>query len=99
MNNINLIEELGLQNAPEEKQKEILDRAGKLVMGNMMLKVIPMLSEEDQKELERLLDGVEKGTSNETQLWGFLSYKINDLDQILKEEVEKIRNELIGAVK
>lgn len=98
MHNLNLIEALGLDKLPESKRNEILERATKLIFQGIMFKAIPSLSEEDQNELNRLLDEVEKG-GDDSKAWGFLQYKIDGFNKIIEEETQKVRDELLSVVK
>ena len=87
--NKNIVVTLGINTLPIEQQKEAMERLGAIVYQEVMLRVLEILSEEEKDEFEKL---VEKDPSPES-LFGFLAQKIPNLDEIVKEEAEKLRTE------
>lgn len=91
----NLFDLFQLDRMPPEKGAEMLDRLAKLVFQSVLVRVLPMLSEEDLAEYEKIVDGEDGGDV----LFGFLSQKIPDFDKIVAEEAEILRVELAGELK
>lgn len=87
-----LVEEWGLKSLPEEKQKEIVERIGRLVYQAILVKSLDILSDKEQIELDLLLD--EDITTPEDVLV-FLKSKIPTFDQLIMEERNKLKEDLI----
>ncbi|MFA6392784.1 MAG: DUF5663 domain-containing protein [Candidatus Paceibacterota bacterium] len=87
--NKNIVLILGINTLPVEKQKEAMERLGAIVYQEVMLRVLDILSEEDKDTFEKL---IEKNPDPEN-IFGFLSEKVPNLDEIVKEEAEKLREE------
>ena len=87
--NKNIVVTLGINTLPVEKQKEAMERLGTIVYQEVMLRALEILTEEDKNEFEKL---IEKDQNPET-MFGFLSEKIQNLDEIVKEEAERLRDE------
>ena len=87
--NKNIVLTLGINTLPVEQQKEAMERLGSIVYQEVMLRVLDILTEEDKDLFEKL---IEKDPNPET-MFGFLSDKIPNLDEIVKEEAEKLREE------
>ena len=95
--NKNIVLILGINALPVEKQKEAMERLGVIVYQEVMLRVLDILTEEDKDEFEKL---IEKDPNPET-LFGFLSEKLPDFEEIVREEAEKLREEsaeIIGEI-
>lgn len=83
-----IIEELGLQDLPQEKQDELMTQIGEVVMKRIYLETMETLEKEDQ---EKLVDLMEKDPENvET----FLREKISDYDNFVKKVVDEFKTEL-----
>jgi len=87
--NKNIVLTLGINTLPIEQQKEAVERLGAIVYQEVMLRVLDILTEEDKDEFEKI---IEKDPNPET-VFSFLSDKISNLDEIVKEEAEKLREE------
>ncbi len=87
--NENVIKTLGIDSLPPEKQREAIERLGAIVYQEVMLRVLDILSEEDKDAFEKLIDE----NPDPEAMFGFLVEKIPNIDQIVGEEAEKIRNE------
>jgi hypothetical protein len=75
-----------------EKAAEMVNRLGKLVFQAVLVRALPLLSEKDFTEYEKIVDGKEGGEI----LFKFLSEKIPDFEKIVAEESESLREELAG---
>ena len=87
-----LVEEWGLKSLPEEKQAEIVERIGRLIYQAVLVRSLDILSEKEQTELDLLLD--EDATTPEEVLL-FLKSKIPTFDQLIIEERDKLKEDLI----
>lgn len=87
--NKNIVTTLGINTLPVEKQKEAMERLGAIVYQEVMLRVLDILTEEDKNEFEKLIEK----DPNPEKMFEFLSNKITNLEEIVKEEAEKLREE------
>jgi hypothetical protein len=91
----NLFDLFQLDRMPPEKGVEMLDRLAKLVFQAVLVRVLPMLSEADLAEYEKIV-GEENGGD---VLFQFLTEKVPGFDKIVAEEAETLRMELAGELK
>lgn len=75
-----------------EKAAEMIERLGKLVFQAVLIRALPLLSEEDMTAYEKIVDSNEGGEV----LFKFLGEKVPDFENIAKEEAENLRAELAG---
>jgi len=78
-----------------EKAAETVDRLGKLIFQAVLVRVLPILSEQDLAEYEKIVDSKEGGEV----IFKFLGEKIPDFENIIMEEAESLRAELAGEFK
>ena len=88
----NLVEMFELDKLPPEKALEMIDRLSKLVFQAVLVRALPLLSEEDFNEYERIIDTNEGGEV----LFKFLGQKVPDFENMVKEETENLKKELAG---
>jgi hypothetical protein len=84
-----------LDKMPPEKAAEMVNRLGTLVFQAVLVRALPMLSETDLTEYERIIEAKEGGDI----LFKFLSEKVPDFENIITEEAELLRAELAGEFK
>lgn len=87
--NKNIIEILGINTLPVEQQKEAMERLGAIVYQEVMLRVLDIMSEEDKDVFEKL---IEKNPDPEA-MFIFLAEKVPNIDQIVNEEAQNLREE------
>lgn len=75
---------------PTDNQLRVSDELAKLVLQRVYIKIAPQLSDEDMSKIEQLNSQDESGSS----VRNFLISKFPDLDQMLQEEVNILKNEL-----
>ena len=92
----NLISQLGLDDLPQEKKIELMMKWGDIVQKDIIMRVLRELPEEDKAELDKLLAA--KGENFE-EIYKFLEGKMPNLDDIVKEEIEKFREEIKDSAK
>jgi len=91
----NLFDLFQLDKMPPEKGVEMLERLSKLVFQSVLVRVLPLLSEEDLIEYEKIVNSQEGGDV----LFKFLGEKIPEFDKITREESGLLKNELAGELK
>lgn len=72
-----------------EKAEETLGRLAKLVFQAVLVRSLPLLSEEDLAMYEKMVEIEEADV-----LFKFLGEKIPDFENIIKEEAENLRDEM-----
>ena len=85
-----LIDMFELDKLPGDKAEEMVGRLGRLIFQAALVRSIPLLSEENQKEYETLIDS-EKGGD---EMFKFLQEKVPGFEEIIKEESEALRLEM-----
>jgi hypothetical protein len=92
MDNIkkDLFELFELDKVEPEKAIEMINRLAKLVFQAVLVRVLPLLSEEDLTEYEKIVEG-QQGAD---VLFKFFTEKISDFDSIVREESENLRIEM-----
>ncbi len=86
--NENIIKKLGLEDLPEEKRVELLDRMAQLVEKRVILRLMEALNESDAAEAEKLADKPE-------ELLAFMASKVPDVGAVIAEETQKVQNEIL----
>ncbi len=90
-----LIDLFELDKLPPGKMLETVKRLSKLVFQAVLVRVLPMLSEEELTEYEKIVDSKADGDV----LFKFLGEKVPGFEEIIKEEAEDLRAELAGEFK
>jgi len=90
-----IIHALGINLLPPNEQDAVMAQLGGLVFTAVMEKSLDKLQEKDQKELEGMIDSDE----SVEKLFDFLGDKVPNIQEIIKEEAEKIKTESIEMVK
>lgn len=85
-----LIDELGLQDLPQEKKDEMLVQMAEVVLKRIYLSTYESLPEADQKEFGKMLDEESEPEKIETYLRG----KFDDYDDFVKKIVEAFKEEM-----
>ncbi|MBP9715531.1 MAG: hypothetical protein KBD52_03535 [Candidatus Pacebacteria bacterium] len=86
----NLVDLFELDKLPPEKSAEMLGRLSKLIFQSVLIRALPLLSEEDFTEYEKIVDANEGGDV----LLKFLGEKVPDFENIILEEAETLRMEI-----
>ena len=72
-----------------EKGEEVLNKISKIIFQSVLVRVLPMLTEEKQKEYDQILE-----SDNGENLFIFLRDNIENFEEIIKEEGENLKKEL-----
>ncbi len=87
--NKNIITILGIDKLPIEKQKEAMEKLGAIVYQEVILRALEVMKEEDKNTFEKIIEGNPDGETIIT----FLAEKVPDINQIVKEEAESLKEE------
>ena len=90
-----MIREWGLEDLPEEKQVEMVDRIGRLLYQAVLVRTLDILSDKDQEEFDALLD---LDTTTPQEVLVFLNSKISTFEQLVTEERNNLKEELLIPV-
>ncbi len=90
-----IIEELGLQNLPEDKKEEVFAKMGDVLFKRILLETLEILSEEDQKKFGEMVDTKKSGEEVEE----FLMSKIENYEEFVKKVTDDFKKELIADLK
>lgn len=90
-----LADAFGIADLPEDKQEEILSRAGELIMKRLFLKVMDMLSESDKDAFDVLLGKTPPPSQEEAS--SFLLERIPNFNEIIKAEIEEFKGEILSS--
>lgn len=86
--NVNLVKELGLDSMPHEQKGALIDQMLQVLESRINLEVLSKLSEEDKKELDKILD-------SEGDMVAFLRSKIVNFDLMVAETVANFKKEML----
>jgi hypothetical protein len=85
----NIFHQLGLESLPDDRKAAMLDRLAELVEKRVILRLVESLSEEDSAEAEKLSESPD-------ELLPFLASRAGgDIAQIITQEAEALKNELL----
>lgn len=87
--NKNIVVTLGIDKLPEEQQKETLERLGAVIYQEVISRCLDLISDEDKDAFIAL---IEKNPDPITIIT-FLSGKVSNLDDIVREEAQKLHDE------
>jgi hypothetical protein len=87
---IDLIKHLGLDNLPPEKKEEVILKMSGVIQQNILLRILRELDEKDKDEFDKIL-----GEDNNEKTLEFLKNKLPNLDDLVKEEIAKFKENII----
>lgn len=86
--NINLVKELGLDSLPHEKKSALIDQMLEVIESRINLEVLSILSEEQKKELDKVLD-------SGGDMVSFLRSNIANFDIMVAETIANFKKEIL----
>lgn len=86
----NIVEALGLQALPAEEKQVMLGKMTDLLLKRVMLRVLDELSDEQ-------LASMPQEGSNPEELLKFVADNVPTYDEIMKEELTKLKEEVLKA--
>ena len=87
----NIIKLLGIEDLPDERKAEMVEKISELVQKRLLLRLMESLSADKQKELGSLLEKPEQ-----EKFTAFLTANAPQFPEWMVEEVGKIKQELAG---
>ena len=87
-----IIKEWSLESLAEQKREETANRIGRILYQAILVRTLDILSVEEQNELDEIMN---KDSSNPKEVLLFLKKKIPTFDQLVKEEKENLKNDLL----
>lgn len=87
-----IVSEWGLGELPLEEQIDMVDRIGRLIYQALLVRSLDILSEVEQTEFDLLLD---EDTTTPEEVVLFLERKIPTFKLLLKEEVNKLKSDIL----
>jgi hypothetical protein len=84
----NIITQLGLESLPEDRRIAMIGQITTLVEKRVMLLLMENIGEQDVTEANRIADKPE-------ELLAFMAGKVPDIESVIAQETEKIKNELM----
>lgn len=85
-----IVDELGLSDLPEERKAKILVDLLELVLKRLYMETMDKLTQEDQRELMKMLE--EKAEPDKVE--AFLREKISGYEEFVKKVVSDLKDEL-----
>jgi succinate dehydrogenase flavin-adding protein (antitoxin of CptAB toxin-antitoxin module) len=87
----NIIEVLGLESLPDEQKIKMVQQMTDLAQKRIMLRIMEHLSEKEKDEFEKILGGPDVDLAAAE----FIQNKVPNFDEMIKEEIVKVKQELI----
>lgn len=87
-----IIAEWGLTAMSEQDQVNYVERIGRLIYQAILVRSLDILSEVEQQEFDLLLD---EDTTTPEDVLKFLQKKIPTFQALLKEEIEKLKEDVV----
>ncbi|OGI25326.1 MAG: hypothetical protein A3J76_02055 [Candidatus Moranbacteria bacterium RBG_13_45_13] len=88
-----IIEELGLNTLPQEKQDELMAKMAEVIVKRIYLETMESLNETDREELVKMLDA----KAEPEQVENFLKGKIENYEEVVKKIIEGFKGEMKDA--
>ena len=90
-----MVDALGIGALSAEEQESTLDAVGGAIFAGVMMRVLDLMPEGKQDELERLLDS----KADPEVIFGYLGDNISNFAQIIKEEADKFKTGMDARMK
>ena len=89
-NATNLIKELGLDNLSDEQKDQLILKLAETLQNRIFAVLMFEMTDDEKNELNNMVDN-----SSDEQIADYLKQKFPDLDNITRQEYEKIRAEML----
>lgn len=87
-----IIKEWDLASIPEDRKEEVVNRIGRILYQAVLVRTLDILSDVEQDELDELMN---KNTTTPKDVLLFLKSRIPTFDELLREERDNLRNEIL----
>jgi len=94
----NIIEYLGIVNLDEETREKTLLRVGKIIYQAVIMRAVELLNDDARTRFSELLDEIGSDEKRQDEILEFLQKEIPNLDEIVKEEITKIKEETVSVM-
>lgn len=91
-----LIEELGLNGLPQDKQEELVIKMTEVLLKRIFLETMEKLDDSGKEEYQKIAEG---GNATPEQMEEFLKSKISNYDQLVQKVVDEFKEEMKAGVK
>lgn len=91
----NIFTVLGLDSLPDDHKQQLLDKMTELVQKRLSLRLLESLSTEDGTRLEEML---KTSSMEDPAVADFFKARMPNLEDILKEEIVDLKQELLASV-
>ncbi|MDQ3075738.1 MAG: hypothetical protein M3Q34_01270 [bacterium] len=85
----NIIELFGIDKLPEEQQEETIAQIGKIIFQAVLVRVLPLLEDEEMAEYDKLLES----SPSPDELLSFFFDKVPGFLEIIAEESRNFQSE------
>ncbi len=82
-----LVDLFELDKLAPEKMNEVVEKLSKIIFQAVLVKTLPLLSEDEMLQYDKIIESQEGGE----KLFLFLREKIENFDEIIKEEAEDLK--------
>lgn len=86
-----MIKEFGIDRLPQEQREEALVLIAKIIGNGVIIRAVEILDNDEQDEMTQLIEEIMDSKKGGEVLLTFFHSKISNLNEILKEEVQKIK--------
>ena len=88
--NENIIGLLGLESLPDAEKAAMVEKMTTLIQKRLMLRVMDALKEEDAKQMAEM-------EKNPQEILAFIAEKVPNFEELMKEEVVRLKEEMLKA--
>jgi len=88
-----IVDAFGLSRLPKAISASLLEEIDALVFRSVLFRIMVNMDEDDKNELNDVLD---RAGDDFDKPFSFLNERVKNFDEIVKEEVEKIKNESLS---
>lgn len=88
--NENIIGLLGLESLPDAEKQAMMEKMTTLIQKRLMLRVMDALSEQDAQKMAEM-------EKNPQEILAFIAEKVPNFEDIVKEEVVRLKAEMLKA--
>ncbi len=90
-----LIKALGADILPEAEQVKMVEEIGRVVYARIMSRAIPLLSNIEKEEFQKVLDDTNEENSD---VFDYLNSKIPNLESIVQEEISSFKDTSLNVM-
>jgi len=92
---LNVIQELGLDSLPREKQEELTLKIGDIINQKILIRALDEMSDQQKDEFDAFL-GDEK--NDQAATFNFLRSKVKNFDDLARDEIELFKKSSVDFI-